>query len=82
MRTLAEAEADYDRALAEGAAAVEVMQRKLDDYRNHLIAAAISLPHDMLIHDSALQRVNMYDMTMERDEVEAALRIRVFPKTK
>lgn len=80
MRTLAEAEADYDCALAEGAAAVEIMQRKLDDCRNHLIAAAISLPHDMLIRDGALSRVNLYDVKMERDEAEAALRISVKPR--
>lgn len=43
-RTLAQAERDYDRALADGAAAVSVMQEKLQRQTreaNHLLAAAV-----------------------------------------
>jgi hypothetical protein len=43
MRTLKDAERDYDRALADGAAAVEVMDRKLREVRRQLAAIVLAV---------------------------------------
>jgi pyruvate/oxaloacetate carboxyltransferase len=81
MRTIEDAERQLDDYLATGAAAMQVMDRKLQEARQMLIAAAISSNSNLVIHDGALQRVNMYEMEVWRDDANACLRIRVKPKT-
>lgn len=69
-----------DEALAQGAAAVQEMERKLSNARRMLIAAAISSPSDLVITDSALMSADFYEWTATRDDANACLRLRVKPK--
>ena len=80
-RTLEDAERQLDDYLATGAAAMQVMDRKLKEARQMLVAAAISSGSGLVIHDGALMRANMYETEMWRDEANACLRIRAKPKT-
>lgn len=72
----------YDAAMADAAASVQVMDRKIADARRMLTAAAVSASDDLVVHDGAMARVDLYETIIERDEANACLRIRVRPTTR
>lgn len=62
MRTLEDAERDYDRALADGAAAVQMMDKKLQEMRRTLAAVVLSAGGRVSVTHRA--RLDSFDVTI------------------
>jgi aminoglycoside/choline kinase family phosphotransferase len=66
-RTLADAERDYDRALSEGAAAVQRMDEKLRDAKRMLAAVVMAAGGRVSVPRSVLAAAYDVDFTITED---------------